>query len=122
MLTAENLGLPVVIFRPTRKGANHSPLADITDWNPTICEFAGGCPMPPAQPLDGVSAWGALTSGSGVRTTQARSVISRLCSGKFERGVLWLGSVSNDCWRGLLLAVVRKCQLLLCGCDSESWN
>ena len=33
------------------------------DWNPTLCEFAGGCPMPSAQPLDGVSAWGALTSG-----------------------------------------------------------
>ena len=33
--------------------------------NPTLCEFAGGCPLASALPLDGVSAWGALTAGKG---------------------------------------------------------
>eukprot|EP01052_Picozoa_sp_SAG31_P012331 SAG31_NODE_719_length_12605_cov_22.378858_9_plen_170_part_00 len=32
---------------------------------PTLCELVGGCPMPSAQPLDGVSAVGALTAANG---------------------------------------------------------
>ena len=42
---------------------SHS-LLHISDWNPTLCEFAGGCPMESALPLDGLSAWGALTQGT----------------------------------------------------------
>ncbi len=46
-------------------------LAHITDWNPTFCEMAGGCPLDSAQPLDGVSLSSHLKNpmASSVRTS-----------------------------------------------------
>eukprot|EP00035_Acanthoeca_spectabilis_P010021 m.176584 g.176584 ORF g.176584 m.176584 type:complete len:527 (-) comp14903_c0_seq4:1937-3517(-) len=52
-------------------------LIHVSDWNPTLCEFAGGCPMPSAQPLDGVSAWGALTSGGNM--SNRTEIVHDLC-------------------------------------------
>ena len=54
----------------------------VSDWNPTLCDFAGGCPMPSALPLDGVSAYGALTAGG--NTSNRTEIVHDLCLG-------WMG-------------------------------
>ena len=56
-------------------------LLHVSDWNPTLCDFAGGCPMEPAQPLDGVSARG-LISGAGTNSSKLSNrteIIHDLC-------------------------------------------
>jgi hypothetical protein len=42
-----------------------------------LCEFAGGCPMASKLPLDGVSAWGALTHGG--NTSNRTEIVHDLC-------------------------------------------
>ena len=96
----------------------------ITDWNPTLCDFAGGCPLPSAQPLDGVSARGLISSGdddggagaSSLRTEIVHDICRTWMGGPSERVMSQSGGRANEprghCWRtqidflGLVVVVV----------------
>ena len=57
-------------------------LMHVSDWNPTLCDLAGGCPLSPtaAFPLDGVSAAALLKTGANGSTVSNRtSIVHDLC-------------------------------------------
>jgi arylsulfatase B/arylsulfatase I/J len=52
----------------TKRGYENHALMHVSDWLPTLCE-ACGCKLNGTKPLDGVSAWQAITTnGTSLRT------------------------------------------------------
>ena len=75
-------GGDLATFGFTRLPRVSRALMHVSDWNPTLCELVGGCPLAPAAafPLDGVSAAGLLKVGANESTTSNRtSIVHDLC-------------------------------------------
>mmetsp|Transcript_28692 Transcript_28692/g.86135 ORF Transcript_28692/g.86135 Transcript_28692/m.86135 type:complete len:491 (-) Transcript_28692:234-1706(-) len=52
-------------------------LMHVSDWNPTLCDLAGGCPLDSKLALDGVSARGALIGGG--NSSNRTGIVHDLC-------------------------------------------